>query len=314
MKENHMKNNKPRVSIGLPVYNGENYLKDAIDSILSQTFTDFELIISDNASTDRTPDICQAYAVKDPRIRYYRIEQNQGAARNFNRVFELSLGGYFKWAAHDDIIASDYISKCVEVLDKDDSIVLCNSKVKFINNYGKIIEDYNISSDKTNSQKPQDRFGYLILFDHWCFDVFGLIRSEALRKTSLIKAYPGSDRALLVELGLIGRFYEIPQYLFFNRDHSERSIRALSDIYSRAGWFDPSKDGKIVLPICRIFFEYLKSINRFSLGLYDMICCYGHMGNWLRFYSKKMVKELLITIEYMFNSTIRYKKVEKNKK
>ncbi len=162
MKENHMKNNKPRVSIGLPVYNGENYLKDAIDSILSQTFTDFELIISDNASTDRTQDICQAYAVKDPRIRYYRIKQNQGAARNFNRVFELSLGGFFKWAAHDDIIASDYISKCVEVLDKDESIVLCNSKVKFINNYGKIIEDYNISSDKTNSQKPQDRFGYLI--------------------------------------------------------------------------------------------------------------------------------------------------------
>jgi len=124
MKDKFIKNHKPRVSIGLPVYNGENYLEEAIDSILAQTYKDFELIISDNASTDRTPDICQAYANKDPRIRYYRNEKNIGAAVNFNRVFELSSSEYFKWAAHDDIIAPDYISECIEILDNDDSIVL----------------------------------------------------------------------------------------------------------------------------------------------------------------------------------------------
>src|SRR5688572_10868700 len=103
-----MPEKNPRVSIGLPVYNGENYLAEAIDSILAQTFEDFELIISDNASTDRTQEICEAYAAKDGRIRYYRSEVNKGSAWNFNRVFELARGEYFKWAAHDDYIAPEY--------------------------------------------------------------------------------------------------------------------------------------------------------------------------------------------------------------
>ena len=90
-------NNRSRVSIGLPVYNGEKYLEQALISILSQTYTDFELIISDNASTDRTQAICREYAAKDPRIRYYCNEENLGAAPNHNRVFELASGEYFKW-------------------------------------------------------------------------------------------------------------------------------------------------------------------------------------------------------------------------
>ena len=300
MEEISDNNYKPRVSIGLPVYNGEKYLEEALKSILAQTYTGFELIISDNASTDRTADICQAYINKDPRIRYYRSEKNLGAAWNFNRVFEQSVGEYFKWAAHDDIISTDYISKCVEVLDKDESIILCHSKAKFIDKYGKIIEDYNISSEKTNSLRPHDRFGYLIFFHHWCFDVFGLIRSDALRKTSLIKAYPGSDRVLLAELSLIGPFYEIPQYLFFNRDHTERSIRALP-ANMRTGWFDTSKEGQISLPRWRIFFEYLKLVNHLSLSLYDRAFCYIHIGSWVRRYHRSLAKEIIFIIKYHFN-------------
>ena len=303
MTENHIKNNKTRVSIGLPVYNGEKYLKEAIDSILAQTFKDFELIISDNASTDRTSQICESYVNKDVRIRYYRNEKNLGASGNFNRVFELSTGVYFKWASHDDIIAPDYIFKCVEVLDKDDLIVLCNSKVKFIDECGKFILDYNIILNKVNSPKPQDRFGDIISLHHWCFDIFGLIRSESLRKTSLIQSYPGSDRTLLAQLSLLGRFYEIPQYLFFNRDHQERSVRAIP-IQLRAGWFDTSKAGQISLPKWRIFFEYFKSVNHFSLNLYERACCYVHIGNWLRRYHVRLVKELIFTIKYYYNSII----------
>lgn len=303
MKENYIKNNKPRVSIGLPVYNGEKYLEKAIDSILAQTFNDFELIISDNASTDRTSEICQAYANKDTRIRYYRNENNLGAAFNFNRVFQLSYGEYFKWASHDDIIAPDYILKCVDVLDNDDSIILCNSRVEFINEYGEVIADYILKQNNVNSQKPQDRFGYLIYLHHWCFDVFGLIKSDALRKTSLIKTYPGSDRALLAELSLLGRFYQIPQYLFFNRNHAERSINAIP-IQLRAGWFDTSKEGKIALPRWRVVFEYFKSVNHFSLSLYDRTCCYIHIGNWLRRYYKGMAKELIFTIKYFCNNIL----------
>ena len=95
----------PRVSIGLPVYNGDNYLAETLDSILAQTFTDFELIISDNGSTDRTEAICRRYAAQDHRVRYVRNPSNLGAARNYKRAFELARGEYFKWNGHDDPLA-----------------------------------------------------------------------------------------------------------------------------------------------------------------------------------------------------------------
>src|SRR3972149_8539793 len=92
----------PRVSVGLPVFNGEQFLRQALDSVLAQTYPGFELIISDNASTDRTQDICEAYATRDKRIQYYRQSKNVGGGRNYNFVFEVSNGEYFKWLAHDD--------------------------------------------------------------------------------------------------------------------------------------------------------------------------------------------------------------------
>lgn len=297
-------NYKPRVSIGLPVYNGEKYLEEALESILAQTYTGFELIISDNASTDRTPDICQAYVIKDPRIRYYRNEKNLGAAWNFNHVFELSSGEYFKWAPHDDLLAPEYLSKCIEVLDNDNSIILCNSKVEFINEYGEVVAAYILKQNKVNSPKPQDRFGYLIFFHHYCFDILGLIRSDALRKTRLIKAYSGSDRALLAELSLIGRFYEIPQFLFLHREHTQRSTRAYPNIQLRAGWFDTSKEGKITLPRWTIFFEYFKSANHYPMSLYDRACCYKYIGKWLRMYYKSMMRELIFIFKYYFNHNL----------
>jgi len=289
-----MNKREPRVSIGLPVFNGENYLEEALDSILAQTYSDFELIISDNASTDQTPEICRAYAARDPRIHCYRNAQNLGAAKNFNRVFELSSGEYFKWAAHDDLIAPDFLLKCVQVLDQDPTVVLCHSKVKFIDESGEVSANYDIKLCNVDSPKPQDRFGDLIMMHHWCFDVFGLIRAKALKMTPLIASYIESDRALLVELGLLGRFYELPEHLFFSREHKERSVRALPERHLRAGWFDPTKEGHIVLPRWRIFLEYSKSVRRVSPSRYERAWCYIHLVNWLRLYGKGLVKDLLV--------------------
>ena len=154
-------NNRPHVSIGLPVYNGEKYLKQALLSILSQSYTDFELIISDNASTDRTQAICQAYAAKDPRIRYYFNEKNLGAAPNHNRVFELASGEYFKWAGYDDIITADFLQRCVEVLDLKPEVVLCMPKTSFIDEHGNYIGDQPIKID-VSLTTPHERFGNLV--------------------------------------------------------------------------------------------------------------------------------------------------------
>ena len=128
----------PTVSIGLPVYNGGNYIRDVLDSILSN-FNDFELIISDNASTDNTRAICRSYAEKDSRIRYHRNEENLGAAWNFNQVFHLARGKYFQWACHDDVWTSTLLERYVQVLDQMSDVVLCYSKTAYIDEHGKPI-------------------------------------------------------------------------------------------------------------------------------------------------------------------------------
>lgn len=147
-----MANNKPQLTIGLPVYNGQKYVRQAIESILAQTYRDFELIISDNASTDRTEEICREF-LKDPRVRYYRSKKNNGGAWNWNRVFELSSGLYFKWAAHDDTHAPEFVERCIHELEKDPAIVLCHSKDAIIDKNSRVVGAYNLGTSRIQKNR-----------------------------------------------------------------------------------------------------------------------------------------------------------------
>ena len=129
----------PRVTVGVPVFNGESFLAETLDSLLNQTFSDFEIVISDNASTDRTEEICRAYAARDPRIRYYRSDANRGAAWNHNRVFELARGEYFKWNSADDLCAPEFLARCVAALDEDASAIMVCSNVLVSDDYGEAV-------------------------------------------------------------------------------------------------------------------------------------------------------------------------------
>ena len=120
--EVRMDRTSPKLSLGIPVYNGAAYLAQLFDCLRGQTLTDYEAIISDNASTDATEQICRRVAAADPRFRYQRNARNIGAAPNFNRVFEQATGQYFKWTAHDDLLAPTYLERCVAVLDDDPSV------------------------------------------------------------------------------------------------------------------------------------------------------------------------------------------------
>jgi len=274
-----MSANEPRVSIGVPVYNGENYIKEALDSILAQTYADFELIISDNASTDRTPEICRAYAAKDPRIRYYRNAENLGGAPNYNRTFELSSGEYFKWAAHDDVLAPDFLLRCVQVLDEHPEVVLCHPKSKIIDEHGEVIEDYGVHL-RTDSPQPYVRFHDLIWVRHWCWQIFGLIRRSALEMTRLHGSYASSDRVLLIELALLEPFYEIPEYLFFSRRHRHQASHLVRDLHAYATWFDSSKRGKLVLPASKLVLEHFRAVSNAPISRTERARCY--LSGYLR--------------------------------
>ncbi|HMR62575.1 MAG TPA: glycosyltransferase [Anaerolineae bacterium] len=276
-----MRSDSPRVTIGLPVFNAEKYLIQALDSILAQTYSDFTLIISDNASTDRTPQICEAYSAKDSRIRFYRNNKNMGAAPNFNRVFMLSSSEYFKWAPYDDVLAPDFLLKCVEVLDQNPEVSLCYSQVKVIDECGQVRYDYD-PLPKTNSSKTHKRFRNLILSPHLAVQQMGLIRAEILRQTALEGSFPSSDEVLLAEIALRGVYYEIPERLYYYRLHEEQSTRgALTVQRSRTTWFDTSLAEKIVLPKWMYLFACLRAINRSPLPWYNRICCYAYMIRWV---------------------------------
>ena len=287
-----MSDDKPRVSIGLPVFNGENYLEEALDVILAQTYSDFELIISDNASTDRTEEICRAYAAKDERVRYFRNETNLGAAKNFNRVFKLSSGEYFKWATHDDLCAPGYLERCVEILDREPDVVLCYPKTSIIDEHGEFVRNH-FDGFNLRSPKPHERFRDFLHAPGLCNPVVGLIRTSILKRTPLIGSYPDSDRVLLGELALLGPFYEVPERLFFRREHPQRSARANPGLDERAAWFDPARRGQIQLPRWRWFFEYLLSVKRVRLSWYEKLYCYVQVGTWVRWHWRKMTSDLV---------------------
>jgi glycosyltransferase involved in cell wall biosynthesis len=271
-------NDKPVVSIGMPVFNGEKYLKEAIDSILAQTFQCFELIISDNASTDRTHDICLEYVAKDSRIRYYCNKQNVGAAENHNRVFELSSGKYFKWAAHDDLLAPEFLSRCLNVLDRDPSIVLCHSKTGRINEYGELTGKYDTLA-RSGSSKPHERFSDTIAFSNYAWVLlFGLIRPSSLRMTRLLGSYIGSDRNLLAEISLAGRIYEIPDILFFRREHSQAyTNRNHTSYQEQLAWWTKTNTPKLVFPYWRRYLEYSKSVRQMPLKWSERQLCYAQI-------------------------------------
>lgn len=286
----------------MPVYNGELFLKESLDSILAQTFRDFELIVSDNGSTDRTQEICKAYAAKDQRIRYYRNEQNLGAAWNQSRVAELSRGEYFKWAHHDDVCALELLEKCVEVLDSNPSVVLCYPKTIIIDEHGQHIEKY-FDGFNLRSPRPHERFEQyhnLVRYGHKCHPFHGMIRANTLKTTSLVGGYPSSDLILLGELVLHGEFYETPEYLFFKRDHPNTSVRAHRAFRERIAWYDPAKKGQLHLTRWKWFFEYLAAIRRVPMNWGEKVRCYVQMVKWFTWNWIWLAKDLIKAATWPF--------------
>src|ERR1043166_768063 len=181
-----MATHQPKVSVGLPVFNGEKYLAGALGCLVQQDFEDFELIICDNASTDGTAAICHEFAAKDPRIRCFRNETNIGAGPNYNRAFQLARGEFFKWASHDDECHPSLLRRCLETFEKSPAAtVLVFTKADIIDGEGRVMHPSpdNVSSSSPN---PVERLARVLWSSAFAHSLWGLIRADALRRTRLM--------------------------------------------------------------------------------------------------------------------------------
>jgi glycosyltransferase involved in cell wall biosynthesis len=269
-----MNGSKPRVSIGMPVYNREKYVGAAIEAHLSQTYSNFELVITDNASTDRSAEICRAYAAKDPRVKYYRNPQNLGASGNYNRCFELSIGEYFRWTPSDDLISPNLLERAVEVLDGDPSVFVAYPKTKLIDGEGQIIGEFDEGlhlmderpSERWKGVQKNLRLGNL----H-----YGLNRADKFRKTGLLRNYNGGDFPLIAEMSLYGKFFEIPDAFFYRRMH-EAASSALKNSADVMAFYDPRKRNKVFLYNWVHLGANLRSIVRAPVPLFEKLRICGY--------------------------------------
>ncbi|HEX5133257.1 MAG TPA: glycosyltransferase family 2 protein [Candidatus Krumholzibacteria bacterium] len=287
----------PRVTIGLPVYNGEVYLAEALDSLLAQTYRDFELVISDNASTDSTPDICRARAERDPRVVYLRNETNVGAMHNFNLLVGHAHGEYFKWAAHDDVHEPTYLERCVAVLDSDPGVVLAHALSRDVDDHGHAVAS---RPDRLAVASPRTltRFRDLIRREHSVQLIFGVMRTAVLRETRLLANYADCDRVLLTEIGLAGRFHETPEELFIHREHRARSTWQYTSRQTRSAWFDPARAGAPAMPYSRQGVAYLGAILRAPISWMERLLCFLAMGVWLLRNASGLWEDVLYALRF----------------
>lgn len=260
------------VSVGLPVFNGQNYLEEAIESVLNQTYKDLELIISDNASTDNTAEICRDVASRDSRVRYVRNEENIGAALNYDRVWHESSSAYFKWLAHDDRLLPDFVAKTVTALEENPDVVLCNSVVDYIDENGEHMGYYRSVIKDATDEDPAGRFAAIILRLHTCVDFFGMIRREAMKNSLLHQAYRGSDRAFLAQMALRGRLLQLETPLVQMRQHPHQYSR-MKNVRQQLAWQNPDRKADREVAILRLYRVYRNLVNTESLSDAERRAC-----------------------------------------
>lgn len=263
----------------MPVYNGANFVAEAIESVLGQTFEDFELVICDNASTDETQEICLSYAAMDKRIRYLRNRKNLGGGPNFTRVFQLSRGEFFKIANHDDICHPRFLELCVDVLTNDTEIVSAYPLTVDIDESGAVIRKLP-SAPRYESTDPATRIWEALQFEREPLALFGVMRSDIVVKTGLMASVPSADRIWLAELLMHGRFGEVPEPLYLHRDHPLRSTYSAGRGHASMAWWDPGMMGTFKFPYWRMMRKLAEAIRRSPLGTADRRRAYLLLARW----------------------------------
>jgi glycosyltransferase involved in cell wall biosynthesis len=281
----------PKVTIGVPVFNADRFLSETIDSLLGQTFGDFEIVLSDNGSTDRTEEICRDFTARDTRVKYFRNVENMGMVGNFNRLVDLASGQYFRWAAADDLNDPEFLGSCVEVLDRDDGVVLVAPRTKFIDaegrelpfdsvrgvfvtGHGETIHPMNPHPD-FGSPLAQKRFRSILLHltsNLLASHVYGLTRTAALKRTLLFESYLGGEKVMLSRLALQGRFHDVTEPYFWRRFHPDHFGRQNPRTTAKLMAGDKTK--RVIIPEGQQILGYERAVRSAGLPRRQLVLCY----------------------------------------
>ncbi len=304
-----------QVSIGLPVYNGDDFIREAIESILSQTHGDLELLIGDNASTDGTEEICRDFERRDRRVRYIRRERNIGAVNNYNALVPIAKGAYFKWAAHDDVLAPTFLAESVNALERDPSVVLAMPRTMlidekgaslryspeqdgFVNDRGMCFPKAPDDNGAVTSSDPVERFAAIVFMTVLCAEIFGVMRRPLLDRMPLQGNYYGADKVFLADLSLRGRFWLGEEPLFLRRCHARQySIIGVNSASYRAQWFRHGYllSNQMLIQKLMVTHGYCRVVLASDLNTRQRLACFQmladrslvRLGSWLGFGNRR---------------------------
>lgn len=280
----------PLVSIGLPVFNGERYLQLAAESLLGQTYTNIELVISDNASDDATEAICRDLQRYDSRVKYERLASNIGAVPNHNKVLERSTGQFFMWSSHDDLWHPSYVEKCMNLLMLNANAVVAYSSTGYIDDSGSLISV--LECDNSLQQdRPEQRWAQMIDLDGIIEPVYGVIRMQTLREVGPMPMHPACDKVVFAGLALRGRIVRVQELLYFRRQHVNRSVRVYPRLRDRYTWVKPVTDGGCPQPYVEFLVLMTKVVVTSPLPLRDKVCCFRALGSWTRQYWREILSD-----------------------
>lgn len=272
----------PRLTIGLVVYNGERYLRAALDSLLAQTYRDYELLISDNASTDATEQIAREAASRDARIRYIPHSHNRGLAANLNFVVRDARGDYFMWAGHDDLHARDFIERCIDVLEAQPDVVYAYGDTLLIDGQDRVF-GREINRFDHVARSPNKRFWEQLIV-RGGQNFYGILRTSALRAVAPHGTIPWAERVMFAELSLHGRLVVVPGATFFWRRHPDQVTAVWDSRMAFANVLDPTRPRwRRLGPVLKAEYVmgYMAAIWRAPLSTGERMRCYARLGRWL---------------------------------
>jgi len=285
----------------MPAYNAAPWVEASVRAILDQTYGNFELIISDNASTDDTQVRCEKLAEQDSRIRYVRQRRNIGGPANYNAVFHLARGQYFKWASANDLCAATFLERCAAVLEARPDVVLCYPRTWLLIDGPETQQAYDDGLD-LQDDRAAVRFREYLARVRLNNIMNGLIRSSVLRKTPLMQPHLSEDVNLVAELALYGKIAELPERLFSRRMDraSATKLQARDEVYRH---YDPDLSTGMPMQTWKFEKALFSAVSRSPLRMMERLRLYGYLCRRLYWASSDIGKELSVCIRRIGRQT-----------